>query len=459
MDERKKTGKITTAVNVPFYAWLTTVASKDGNSRSSISTASLLTSEDLHIVRGVTSPVKVGKAEAVTVTEDIEKLLPVEPGLIINSAWLLLENYKNEPVSDATRELAKRAANIVMEKIFKLYPEWVDLAKKQAALALEMDRLSDKLEKVEEAEGPSAVQKIDQKLQILKDRAKELSRSNKDLSARLETLAQEIENLKTELLSISGKDREEEAYEAVNQMFRSTPFKDRGGMTLDDPMNERALTSLYYTYALLYHVGTAFFIYAHAQDYIGNDLSMEQRKAVLEKNLYPIISPALLYHAQAHDPRGWMWQIYKALTSELQIDVPRPEGAKPLGARLSDTNHGLFSDSPAVGFHVEGYPRESASAGARLTGQNGFLSWILPVLTAILLPISVIADTVRFAFDQAKTSVTVLINGNPAPLRKLMTVVYQPTAEGRHITYYNEGRVAELLAPLLPSDDPVLKRL
>ncbi len=100
----------------------------------------------------------------------------------------------------------------------------------------------------------------------------------------------------------------------------------------------------------------------------------------------------------------------------------------------------------------------SVVAAARLSGSA--MRAIYLSLTIMLSGVlQTVADTVQFAFDKGRTSVTVLVNGKPQPRSRLVGANYQPTEPGQHITHYQEGKIRELVAQLLPKNDPTLVAL
>ncbi len=107
----------------------------------------------------------------------------------------------------------------------------------------------------------------------------------------------------------------------------------------------------------------------------------------------------------------------------------------------------------------------AAVPGARLakeqrSGWSRFISRaILAIAVVVGTASDVLGEIVRFIVDKANQSVQVDIDGKILSKSDLTGVVYQPTEGQKHISYYTDGHVAELIAPLLPANDPVLKKL
>jgi hypothetical protein len=84
-------------------------------------------------------------------------------------------------------------------------------------------------------------------------------------------------------------------------------------------------------------------------------------------------------------------------------------------------------------------------------------SLFILLITFFSHPLGVQAADVRFVDDSK--ALQVLSDDKTLPRTELAGVNYQPTEGNRHISYYTSGRMAKLLAPLLPPDNPVLKKL
>ncbi len=102
---------------------------------------------------------------------------------------------------------------------------------------------------------------------------------------------------------------------------------------------------------------------------------------------------------------------------------------------------------------------EEKTSSKRPSFLTRFLTTSALLLVFLAVVPQIIAQTVTITADKIAKRATVQVDGKTLSKADLIGIVYQPTEGDKHISYYTEDHMAELIAPLLPKNDPVLAKL